>query len=252
MESILNRFSLHGKKALVICPENPYGKEIVEGLISGFAEVWLAGDPAQMPDLPVAGMIPYKHGDAASAAALADAVRQQMGALDILVENGLHTEISGWEQDFATIYSQLEKTLLGMMLTLQSLGHIFAQQGHGSVILVTDYGALVGYDPHNYSAEEAPADFSLTKGFIKGAAVNYARQASNFLAEHGCRCNTVAFSPLSGEKSEDFEAQFIRHSQIKRMLQPSDIAHAIVYLASDASAFITGITLPVDGGYTAK
>jgi NAD(P)-dependent dehydrogenase (short-subunit alcohol dehydrogenase family) len=36
------------------------------------------------------------------------------------------------------------------------------------------------------------------------------------------------------------------------MLQPADIAHAIVFLASDASAFITGITLPVDGGYTAK
>ena len=39
MESILDHFSLHGKKALVVCPENPYGREIIEGLISGFAEV---------------------------------------------------------------------------------------------------------------------------------------------------------------------------------------------------------------------
>ena len=252
MESILDHFSLHGKKALVVCPENPHGREIIEGLISGFAEVWLAGDPACMPDLPVAGKIPYIHGDAASAAELEQIVRQQMGTLDILVENGLHTQVAGWEQDFPTIYSQLEKTHLGMMLTVQSLGHIFADQGHGSVILVTDYGALVGYDPQNYTSDEATEDFSLVKGFIKGAAVNYARQASNYLAEHGCRCNTVAFSPLAGEKSKAFETQFIRHSQVKRMLQPADIAHAIVFLASDASAFITGITLPVDGGYTAK
>jgi NAD(P)-dependent dehydrogenase (short-subunit alcohol dehydrogenase family) len=252
MESILDHFSLHGKKALVVCPENPYGREIIEGLISGFAEVWLAGDPARMPDLPVAGKIPYIHGDAASAAELEQIIRQQMGTLDILVENGLHTQVAGWEQDFTAIYSQLEKTHLGMMLTVQSLGHIFADQGHGSVILVTDYGALVGYDPQNYTSDEAAEDFSLVKGFIKGAAVNYARQASNYLAEHGCRCNTVAFSPLAGEKSKAFETQFIRHSQVKRMLQPADIAHAIVFLASDASAFITGMTLPVDGGYTAK
>ena len=163
-----------------------------------------------------------------------------------------YTAVTGWDQSFETIYRQLEETHLGLMLTVQALGHVFAEQGHGSVILVTDYGALVGYDPQNYTEDESAQDFSLVKGFVKGAAVNYARQASNFLAEHGCRCNTVAFSPISGEKTPEFEAQFIRHSQIKRMLQPADIAGAIVFLASDASAFSTGTTLPVDGGYTAK
>lgn len=251
MDGILNNFSLAGKKALVVCPENPYGNEIVNGLLAGGADVWLAGDPAKLTgfSLPV---IPYIHGSAESARDLAHTVRQQMGTMDILIENGLHTDASGWEQDFETIYKQLEKSHLGLMLTVQALGHIFEEQGHGSVILVTDYGALVGYDPQNYDGEEAMQDFSLVKGFIKGAAVNYARQASNFLAEHGCRCNTIAFSPLQGEKSESFESQFIRHSQVKRMLLPADIAGAIVFLASDASEFITGITLPVDGGYTAK
>ena len=251
MENLMNRFSLAGKKALVVCPENPYGDEIVDGLIAAGAEVWLAGDPKKLIrfSLPV---IPYQHGCPDSARALETAVRERMSCLDILVENGLHTAVTGWDQSFDTIYSQLEETHLGLMLTVQSLGHIFAEQGHGSVILVTDYGALVGYDPQNYKGEEAAQDFSLVKGFIKGAAVNYARQTSNFLAEHGCRCNTVAFSPKAGEKSAEFEAQFIRHSQVKRMLQPVDIASAIIFLASDASAFITGTTLPVDGGYTAK
>lgn len=252
MESVLNRFSLHGKKALVICPENPYGKEIVYGLLAGFAEVWVAGDISQIPTLPVSGKFPYIHGDAESAKQLEIAVRQQMGTVDVIVENGLNTSVSGWEQNFTSIYEQLKSSHLGMMLTVQSLGHILAEQGHGSLILVTDYGALVGYDPHNYAEAEAEEDFSLVKGFIKGGAVNYARQASNYLAEHGCRCNTITFSPLKGEKSPEFEVQFIRHSQVKRMLKPEDIAHAVIFLASDASAYITGITLPVDGGYTAK
>ena len=252
MESVLNHFSLHGKKALVICPENPYGKEIVDGLLAGFAEVWVAGDISKMTNLPVSGKIPYIHGDEESAKQLETAVRQRMGIVDIIVENGLHTDKCGWEQSFDSIYAQLKSSHLGMMLTVQALGHILAEQGHGSLILITDYGALVGYDPHNYAETEADEDFSLVKGFIKGGAVNYARQASNYLAEHGCRCNTIAFAPLEGEKSPEFEAQFIRHSQVKRMMKPSDIAHAVIFLASDASEYITGITLPVDGGYTAK
>ena len=252
MESVLNHFSLHGKKALVICPENPYGKEIVDGLLAGFAEVWLAGDVSKLPNLQVSGKISYIHGDEESAKQLETAVRQQMGTVDIIVENGLHTGITGWEQSFDSIYAQLKASHLGMMLTVQALGHILAEQGHGSLILITDYGALVGYDPHNYAETEADEDFSLVKGFIKGGAVNYARQASNYLAEHGCRCNTIALAPLEGEKSPEFEAQFIRHSQVKRMMKPADIANAVIFLASDASEYITGITLSVDGGYTAK
>ena len=196
----------------------------------------------------------YEHGSAASVARLEKEVREKMGVVDIVVENGLYTKVSGWDQSYEQIYAQLEQTHLGMMLTVQSLGHILAEQGHGSVILVSDYGALVGYDPWNYTdcPGQADRDFSLVKGFIGGGVVNYARQASNYLAEHGCRCNVIAFGPMQGTYPEAFEQAFIRHSQVKRLINPQDIAAAAVFLASDASVFITGITLPVDGGYTAK
>lgn len=249
-----NAFSVQGKNALVICPENPYGKELAEGLLSAGANVYLAGDPEKMPDIAVSGRFPYRHGNAEDAALLADWVRKEMGTLDILVENGMYSDLSGWDLSYAQILCALEGSHLGTMLTVQSLGHIFAEQGHGSVILVSDYGALVGYDPQNYLSSPAlqTRDFSLVKGFIQGGNVNYARQCSNYLTEHGCRCNTLALGPLEGSADPGFEAQFIRHTQVKRLLKPQDIANAVIFLGSDASSYITGITLPVDGGYTAK
>ena len=254
MANLLNKFSLAGKTALVICPENPYGKEIVQGLLDAGASVWVAGSQECWGELPVTGRFLYTHGDAISAKELEKDVRTRLGCVDIIIENGLHTKISGWSQSYEQIYEQLEKTHLGMMLTVQSLGHILAEQGHGSVILIADYGALVGYDVHNYgdSQIQKGQDFSLVKGFIGGGVVNYARQASNYLAEHGCRCNAIAFGPIEDTCEAGFKKSYVRHSQLKRFLTPQDIAAAITFLGSDASAYITGITLPVDGGYTAK
>ena len=254
MKPVYNTFSVEGKNALVICPENPYGKELAEGLLSGGANVYLAGDPDKMPHISASGRFPYRHGSAEDAARLADWVRSEMGTLDILVENGMHSDLSGWELSYAQILAALEGSHLGTMLTVQALGHIFAEQGHGSVILVSDYGALVGYDPQNYIGSPAlqNRDFTLVKGFIQGGNVNYARQASNYLAEHGCRCNTLALGPLEYAVDGAFADQFVRHTQIKRLLNPQDIANAVIFLGSDASSYITGITLPVDGGYTAK
>ena len=252
MTDILAKFSLAGKNALLVCPENPFGAEIAAGLASAGAKIWLAG-PCE-PDFPHAGFFPYDHGSAEAAAALEKAVRAALPCLDIVVENGLFPPAADKAPDFASIHARLRATHLGMMLTVQALGHILAEQGHGSVILVTGYGALVGYDPQNAAAcpAQAPSEATLLEGFALGGAVNYARQASNWLAEHGCRCNALAFAPPEGGVPDAFREAFVRHSQTGRLTAPEDAAAAAVFLASDASAFITGVTLPVDGGYTAK
>ncbi len=254
MKNILDGFSLAGKKALIVCPENPYSAEIAQGLAAAGAEVWTAGEKLVDLGLKDIKHFAYTHGSAESAASLAERVKEEMGTLDIVIENGLYTAKQGWKQNFNEIYDQLAKTELGLMLTVQSLGRILAEQGSGSVILVADYGALVGYDAVNY--ENCPAEkdgaFSFVKGFISGGVVNYARQASNYLAENGCRCNALALAPLEGSCSEEFKTAFTRHNQTKRLATAEDIAAAVIFLACDASKFITGVTLPVDGGYIAK
>ena len=259
MENILNRFSLAGRNALIVCPENPYGAEIAAGLASAGAKIYLAGpDEAALKEVArvlanVEDIFVYDHCTKAQTLAMAEAAKAAMGSIDILVENSADTCVTGWDQDFETIHRQLQKAHLGTMLTVQAIGTIMGQQKKGAVLLVTDYGALVGYDIQNYGeSADFDKDFSLVKGFIKGGAVNYARQAAGFLGENGCRCNAIAYAPMEESIDSGLQQAIIRHSHIKRTITAEEVAAAAVFLCSDAASFVTGITMAVDGGYTAK
>lgn len=254
MQNLLTSFSLTGKNALVVGGEHPYGAELIAGLQSAGARVWTAGS-APAEGVSCEGFFPYHHTNADEADALAAWAGDTLGTVDVLVENILNMDTApGWSHSFESINAQAQTAMGGMILTVQAVGRVMAAQGHGSVILTTDYGALVGYDPHNYEGcpELYERDFSLLRGYVRGSCVNYARQASGYLGEHGCRCNALAFAPMAGRQPRSFEDAFAAHSQIKRLAAAEDIAAAVTFLASDASAYVTGITLPVDGGYTAK
>ncbi|NLJ41275.1 MAG: SDR family oxidoreductase [Clostridiales bacterium] len=262
--NVLDGFSLKDKNALIYSPQYVYGEEIALGLCEAGADVWFCGEDTNtlqaLADKMTAagnriqGVIPYKQGSEEDAKGLSKEVLEKMGTLDIFVDNGSNVFLKGWVHEFDAIYENLKRTQLGLMLTVKHLGMIMADQGFGSIIFVTDYAALVGCDVWNYaeSSEKFDEDFSLDYGFVKGSYVNYARQAAGYLGEHNARCNCIAYAPPGGSVPEGFSKAFIRHSHLKRLATGQDIKSAAVFLASDASSYITGITLPVDGGYTAK
>lgn len=262
--NILNKFSLEGKKALIYAPEYVYGKDIAAGLAEAGAQVWLCGgDIAALEKVAadlaaegvkVSGIVEHKQGTDAAALALSDYIKNTMGGVDIYVDNGSQQHLSGWKHSYEDILESFRLTQLGLILTIQKVGTIMAEQGRGSVIFVSDYAALVGCDVQNYKdcPEEFEKDFSIDNGYIKGSYVNYARQAAGYLGEANCRCNTIAYGPKAGTKPASFEEAFIKHSHIRRLATAEDIKGIAVFLASDASEFITGTTIPVDGGYVAK
>ena len=245
-----NKFSLQGKNVLVICPENNWGPDVVKGLAAAGCKVFLAGpnEDAMKAIEGAAGYYVYDHSTKAQALAMVEAAKAALGTIDAMVENSLYTNVRGWDQSYATIYQQLEGTHLGMMLTVQAVGNAMAEQGKGSVILMTETAALSGYDVHNYkdAPQQFDADFSLVKGFIYGGAINYTRQAAGFLGENGCRCNCLVCAPCGGEAG--FTEAYLRHSHLKTPAVGANIADAVCFLASDAASYITGEVIKVDGG----
>lgn len=255
----MERFSLAGKTALITGAAYVYGPEIARGLHDAGARVFLAGDDEAalkklQRETEADGILVYRQGTEKDAEAFASAVEQLAGAPDIFVENGSNLLLKGWVHSFEEIYENFAVTQTGLMLTLKHIGMLMAKKGAGSVIFVSDYAALVGADIWNYA--DAPdmkeSGFALNYGFIKGSYVNYARQAAGYLGENGIRCNCIAYAPMEKDVESGFAARYIKHSHIKRMLSREDVQGIAVFLASDASAFITGATIPVDGGYTAK
>ncbi len=255
-------FDLSQKTAL-LNGAGAYALEIATGLAQAGTSLYLAdADPAALADLsqqlekqglePAATFL-YQPGTAAAARQLADWIKAQCGALDIFIENATDSLHQGWDISYAEIIADLEKNQLGLMLTCQAIGQLMAEQKKGSVIFITDYTALVGCDVNLYQDPDLfEHDFSLTYGFVKGSLVNYTRQAAGFLGESNVRCNCLALAPKKDTKPDDFAAGFIRHSHLKRMAEPVDIQGPVLFLASDAASYITGTTIPVDGGYTAK
>ena len=260
--NILNCFKLSGKTALVAIPEGPYGRAAALALCEAGAKVYLASD-----DMEAAGnnaeeiknegfrvtAIEYDPSSEKSINELRDTVIKESGKLDIFVLNAGERFSGGWSSGSAgELLENLKKNQIGTMLSTRILGNAIAENNAGSVIFITSVYALVGPDRHNSAQclEMEDYDFSLDRVFTAGGYVNYARQAASYLGQYNVRVNSICAAPLA--KPEKYAGQFARHTTLLRNAAESDIKGLVVYLASDASAFVTGTSIPVDGGYVAK
>lgn len=180
------------------------------------------------------------------------------GRLDVLVNNAYEgspgTLESSRSEDFVRAYDvAVVAAYRCLMASKRLLLKAVETTGHASVINIASMYASVSPDPSIYSS--TGMDNPPFYGAAKAALVQFTRYAACHLGPEGIRVNAVSPGPFPREsvaqKHPAFWRELSRKCPMGRVGQPAELKGAILFLASDASTYVTGINLPVDGGWTA-
>ncbi len=147
----------------------------------------------------------------------------------------------------------IEVNLIGTFQVTQVFGARMAARGGGSIINIGSLYASVSPDPHFYEhlAGNAPFIKSPAYGASKAGVVSLSKFFATHWAARGVRVNTLSPGGVLAGQDEQFKAKYGARVPLRRMAQPDDLKGPLVFLASRASAYVTGHELRVDGGFTA-
>ena len=258
MADAFARFRLDGRVAVITGAASGIGFASARALGLAGARIGVADIDAGGAERAVAALA--KDGIAADAlvfdvadeakvvAALADLGRRH-GRLDILVNNaGLAARQPSEALDLAAWERVLRINLNGSFLCAREAGKLMLAQKRGSIVNIASIMGLVGGGHYP----------NLAYHTTKGALVNFTRALAVEWAGRGVRVNAVAptfvRTPLTARLLSDpqMQAAIEAMTPLGRLAEADEIADAVLYLASDAAAMVTGHTLPVDGGWVAR
>lgn len=139
----------------------------------------------------------------------------------------------------------------GVYLMHRHFGKIMTGQGSGSIVNIGSMMGMVGPSPALYEDTDMgvpPPDYF----FHKGGMINLTRYYASIYGTHGVRVNCLSPGGFFNNQPEPFLERYYKQTFLGRMGNDTDLGGAVVFLLSDASLYITGTNLPVDGGYTAR
>jgi NAD(P)-dependent dehydrogenase (short-subunit alcohol dehydrogenase family) len=256
----LDLFSLKSKTALVTGGAGNFGRQIVRALAGAGASVTIASRNLEALEKSAAEFcaegfdvhaLRMDQGDEASIREAVRSFSAENGSLDILVNNAVARPLKdGYFSPASAIEESLHVNGTGLILVTRAFGEILADGG--SILNIGSIMGLVGLEPLNYRGTDidgwVPDYF-----FHKGGMANLTRFLASYYGPRGIRVNCLHPGGLRSESQpEAFVTNFSERTCLGRLANETDLMGAIVFFASDASAYITGTNLPVDGGYTAK
>lgn len=257
-------FSVKGCVAVVTGGLGQLGSVYAKCLIANGARVAVVDQR-----LPEADPIPGAHYSAADITSRAEletaleGIRSALGAPAILINNaaldsppGSPAEENGPFESYPeeSWDRVLDVNLKGTFLCCQVFGGAMAEAGRGSVINVGSIYGVVSPDQKIYAYRSAnggapffkPVAYSASKSGI----LNLTRYLAGYWAARGVRVNTLTLAGVFNHQDEQFLANYLPKVPLGRMADPADYIGPVLFLASEASRYMTGANLVIDGGYT--
>ena len=254
-------FTLDGKVIVVTGGTRRYGLCMVEGLAEAGATVILTSRdreraeekarPLRERELRVYGTA-LEQGDDASINACVDGVIAQHGRIDVLVNSARHIPA---KPAFEVDRDELDKTFTinatGQILLTRRVIEGMRKSGGGNIINIGSVYGMGGQDPRVYDNPDENVSFDYA--IMKGGMIAWSKQLATVFAKDNIRCNCLSLGGFKDPENPpgDFEKHYCARTPLGRMAVPDDAKGPIVFLASDASAYMTGANLVIDGGWTA-
>lgn len=266
------RFSLAGKAALVTGGSGILGRHFCEGLASSGANVAVVDLDADAVAI-FAGELQARHGrkcigvacdvtDPREVEGMMNEVVAAFGRLDIA-----HSNAATKTGDLAAFFAPLESYSLetwrdvmavnldGMFLVARAAGCAMAQAGQpGSIILTSSIYGVVAPDNRIYEGSQylgRPINTPPVYAASKAGVIGLARYLAAHWASNGIRVNALSPGGVESGQNDAFSSRYSSRVPLGRMAQAKEIVGALLFLASDASSYVTGQNIVVDGGLTA-
>jgi NAD(P)-dependent dehydrogenase (short-subunit alcohol dehydrogenase family) len=239
---------LSGKVAVVTGGASGIGRATAELFAREGAKVVVADIDQEMGEAVAAGLgdaVAFRRTDVSDAdqvQGLVDFAVDRFGGLHVMVNNaGISSSFRRFLRDDLRDFERvMAVNLFGVIIGTQRAARHMAQHGGGSVINTSSIGGLTGGGP--------PIAYRTSKAAI----VQFSRMVATDLAEYGVRVNCIAPGHIpTGITSYDLGPTIQQDQPLQRQGTPHDVAEAVLFLAGDRSAQITGIVVPVDGGTVA-
>jgi NAD(P)-dependent dehydrogenase (short-subunit alcohol dehydrogenase family) len=266
----MDYFSLEDKVAIVTGACGLLGTKHCEALAAAGATV-VAADLDEKAAAVVASRLGERHLglglDVTSVASLQevrDRVIKAYGHIDVLVNNAAINDmfenplLAGQQSMFENYPLEMwdrswKVNVSGVFLCSQVLGGVMAEQGSGSIINIASTYGVVAPDQGIYRNAAGEQTFYKSPAYpvTKSAVIGFTKFLAAYWGNKGVRVNTLSPGGVENGQDEFFKANYSRKTLLGRMAEATDYQGAIVFLASDASAYMTGANLIVDGGWTA-
>lgn len=263
------RFSLAGKTVLITGASGFLGRHFAAALAEAGANLALID--AADENVAVEKIVDAADGNArfykcdirnaAQLTSVIDAVESEMGPIDVLLNNAATKG-----PDVAKFYEADESfdpvlwrevmsvNLDAMFFVARAVGSRMAKRGCGSIVQTSSIYGVVAPDQRIYEGSlyqglsiSSPAVYSASKAGVVGLT----RHLATLWGKSRVRVNCLVPGGVDAGQNEVFRDNYSRRVPLGRMAQPEDLVGAVIFLASDASSYITGQSLVVDGGLTA-